>query len=98
MKIKSALLMLTLNAWLLSPAMADFQQGLEAARQGEHMRALKAWQPLAAEGHAASQYNLGLMYLHGLGVPANPVRAREWISKAAAQGYALAQQKLPTLP
>lgn len=98
MRIRSALLMLTLNAWLLSPAMADFQQGLEAARQGEHMRALKAWQPLAAEGHAASQYNLGLMYLHGLGVPPSAERARAWIGKAAAQGYAPAVQKLAALP
>ena len=98
MKIPSAWLLLSLNVCLLSPAWANFQQGLDAARQGEHMQALKVWQPLAAEGHAPSQYNLGLMYLHGLGVPANAERAREWIRKAAAQGYAPAQQKQSTLP
>jgi TPR repeat protein len=98
MKISSALLLLILNVWMLPPARADFQQGLDAARLGEHMQALKVWQPLAAEGHAPSQYNLGLMYLHGLGVPASAERAREWIRKAAAQGYGPAKQKLPSLP
>lgn len=98
MKYKTEWAILILNACTLIPALANFEQGLTAAKKGEYMLALKAWQPRAAEGHAASQYNLGLMYLHGLGVPADPNRAREWIDKAAAQGYAPAQKMLPILP
>ncbi|MDP7628350.1 MAG: SEL1-like repeat protein [SAR202 cluster bacterium] len=43
---------------------------------------------LAAEqGYAFAQYNLGLMYANGRGVPQNNVRAYVWWSVAAAQGH-----------
>ena len=42
----------------------------------------------AEQGDAKAQWNLGLMYLAGLGVPQDLVAAEQWIEKAAAQGYA----------
>ena len=42
----------------------------------------------AEQGDARSQWNVGLMYLAGLGVPQDLVAAEQWIEKAAAQGYA----------
>ena len=40
----------------------------------------------AEQGDAEAQYNLGLMYLEGLGVKQDNVEAYAWIRTAAAQG------------
>lgn len=49
---------------------------------------------LANLGAASAQYNLGLMYRKGDGVPADPARAALWLGKAAAQGHDNAQLSL----
>ena len=42
---------------------------------------------LAAEqGYAAAQFNLGVMYASGQGVPEDDVTAYAWLNIAAAQG------------
>ena len=41
-----------------------------------------------------AQYNLGLSYDKGLGVPQNYAQAALWYRKAAEQGYAMAQYNL----
>ena len=40
----------------------------------------------AEQGDASAQYNLGVMYLEGLGVKQDSVEAYAWIRTAAAQG------------
>ena len=40
----------------------DFQKGVEAYDKGDYETALKEWRPLAEQGNAKAQYNLGLMY------------------------------------
>lgn len=40
----------------------------------------------AEQGNAEAQYNLGVMYLEGLGVTQDSVEAYAWIRTAAAQG------------
>ena len=53
------------------------------------------WYKLAAEqGHAHAQYNLGLMYNYGRGVPKNLVEAFKWYKIAAEQGDMNAQFRL----
>ena len=49
---------------------------------------------LAEQGVAAAQYNLGVMYDNGKGVPENDVEAVKWFRKAAEKGYAYAQFNL----
>jgi hypothetical protein len=49
---------------------------------------------LAEQGDAEAQFNLGLMYDLGEGVPENDSEAVKWYRKAAAQGYAKAQLNL----
>ena len=49
---------------------------------------------LAEQGVATAQYNLGVMYADGDGVPENGAEAVKWFRKAAAQGDADAQSKL----
>ena len=48
---------------------ADFNKGLTAAQSGDFATALKEWKPLAEEGNAAAQNNLGLMYDNGWEFP-----------------------------
>ncbi len=64
---------------------------VEAAESGDYVTALRLWRPLAAQGHAYAQYNLGGMYHEGQGVPRDYAEAVKWYRKAAKQGYAQAQ-------
>ena len=82
---------LTASAW------ADFNAGENAYHRGDYATALREWQPLAKQGHAVAQYNLGLLYANGHGVPKDDVQARQWYEKAAAQGHANAQVNLGSL-
>jgi TPR repeat protein len=49
---------------------------------------------LAEQGVATAQYNLGVMYADGDGVPENGAEAVKWFRKAADQGDADAQYNL----
>ena len=76
------------------PAQADFQAGVDAYKREDYATALREWRPLAEQGHATVQYNLGLLYQNGLGVDRDYAQARQWYEKAAAQGDAGAQTNL----
>jgi hypothetical protein len=57
--------------------------------------AAASWSRKAAEqGYAEAQYNLGVMYLNGLGVRQDYATAMSWYRKAAEQGHASAQYSL----
>src|ERR1700734_2433937 len=82
---------------LLCPALlsaADFQIGLAAYNRGDFAAALQEWQPLAEQGDANSQYNLGLLYARGEGVPQDYQKAIVWYQKAAEQGVPAAEYNL----
>ena len=70
---------------------ADFQKGLTAAQSGDYATALREWTPLAEQGNAAAQGNLGMMYAKGDGVPQDNKTAVKWYKLAAEQGVASAQ-------
>ncbi len=72
----------------------DFQKGLEAAQKGDLAAALREWRPLAEQGQAGAQYNLGLMYDNGRGVTQDYKEAVRLFALAAAQGLAEAQYNL----
>jgi TPR repeat protein len=76
------------------PALADFQAGLEAYQKGDYVTAAKEWRPLADDGDPASQFNLGLLFLDGHGVPQSYVEAVNWFRRAAEQDYEPAQHNL----
>ena len=69
-----------------APAWADVDDGFTAYEAGDYATALKEWRPLAEQGYASAQYNLGLMYGNGEGVPLNYIKAYMWTSLAKAQG------------
>ena len=57
-----------------------------------------AWYRKAADqGHAVAQYNLGVLYRDGEGVPKDLAQAVAWFRKAADQGNAAAQNNLGVL-
>jgi len=49
-------------------ASAYFQKGVTAYNSGDYATALREWTPLAEEGDAIAQENLGGMYTLGQGV------------------------------
>ena len=40
----------------------SFEDGLDAAKNGDYQTTLRLWRPLAEQGHARAQHNLGIMY------------------------------------
>jgi len=73
---------------------ADFQKGLTAAESGDFATALREWTPLAEQGNANAQYNLGYMYEKGEGISQDYMTAVKWYRLAAEQGDADAQSSL----
>lgn len=47
---------------------------------------------MAEQGNPEAQYWLGIMYLHGYGVPMDRATATEWVRLSAWQGYVPAEQ------
>jgi len=83
---RAAFLCVTALVLITSVARADFEDGVKAARQGDYATALKEWKLLAEQGHASAQYNLGVMYANGQGVPQDYIQAHMWWNLSAAQG------------
>jgi TPR repeat protein len=85
-------LMATIN--LPTNGFADLQKGGEAYNRGDYAAALKEWRPLAEQGSAKAQDNLGHMYAIGQGVHQDYKTAFKWYNLAAEQGNADAQYNL----
>jgi TPR repeat protein len=75
-------------------AAQDFSKGYDAYQAGDYSTALQEWRPLASQGHAWSQYSLGLMYDTGEGVLQDYAEAARWYRLAAEQGNVYAQSSL----
>ena len=93
---KSLLAQFLLLVLLVSPMSfgADFQKGVTAAENGDYATALREWMPLAEQGYASAQNNLGGMYESGDGVPQDDQTAVKWYRLAAEQGVPKAQLHL----
>ena len=76
-------------------AMADdLDDGLAAYNDGDYATALKLWKPLAEQGDAEAQYNLGQMYQYGEGVRKDAKEAARWYRMAANKHHTKAQYAL----
>lgn len=67
---------------------------LPVVQQADPAVALKKWWPLAHQGDAQAQYELGLLYGTGTGVALDLAQAARWHKQAAAQGHDRAQAML----
>jgi TPR repeat protein len=63
---------------LPTPVGADFETGMDGYQRGNDATAMSEWRPLAEQGDALAQYNLGMLYEKGAGVPQDDVRAYMW--------------------
>jgi hypothetical protein len=87
-------LVLSLLIVSVLPALADFHAGLDAFNKGDYTTAAKEWRPLADAGDPVAQFNLGLLYVDGHGVPQSDAEAVNWFRRAAEQDYTPAQHNL----
>ena len=71
-----------------------FEDGLAAYRSADYSTALSIFQPLADQGDVAAQFDLGVMYADGRGVPQDDSEAARLFRLAAEQGHAVAQMVL----
>jgi uncharacterized protein len=73
---------------------AGFDEAITAYNLGDYATALKEFKPLAEQGDARAQHNLGVMYANGQGVSKDYAEAVKWCRKAADQGNAEGQYNL----
>ena len=97
-KLKRAIAAIVLVPAFATPVAAGtFEDAVDANARGDYVKALRLIRPLANDGDAAAQFNLGLMYMTGHGVQQDDSAAALWFRKAAEQGYAFAQSNLGAL-
>ncbi len=72
-----------------------YEDGKAAYERGDYATAFKLWLPLAEKGNAEAQYDIGVMYYEGRGVPRDYVYvfAYRWFNRAAAQGNSKAAHR-----
>ena len=100
MKTLTSTLCLTIAVFLGSTGVswsADYLTGLTAYRGGDYATAHRELTPLAEQGDAVAQYNLGVLYRDGQGVPQDYKTAVKWTRLAAEQGDADAQHNLGSM-
>ena len=86
----SALLAVSL-LFFAGAVQAGEAEGQAAARAGDFNSAVREFLPLAEQGYAGAQVNLGNFYLNGL---KDPLAAYPWFQKSAAQDFPSAQNAL----
>jgi len=85
---------------LLSPCLGHtdtFVSGLNAIDRSHYAAAYRSFKPLADDGIAEAQNNLGFLFQNGLGVRRNYNTAISWYQRAADQGLAEAEHNLGIL-
>jgi TPR repeat protein len=73
---------------------ADFDKGMEAYAKKDYAAALKELKPLAQQGDAKAQYNLGRIYSARKASSQDQKEAIIWYTKAAEQKDAFSQYTL----
>ncbi|VAW52348.1 hypothetical protein MNBD_GAMMA05-705 [hydrothermal vent metagenome] len=66
---------------------SNLEDAVEAMRTGNFAEAYCIMRPLAEDGDADAQYNIGWMYLNGYGLRVNDSLALDWWEKASSQGH-----------
>ena len=90
----AALLAATARPGAAADLLAD---GAAAYEAGDYGKAALTWRPLAEDGDAMAQFNLGLLLETGRGVTEDPAQAAVWYERAARQGVTQAQYNLALL-
>lgn len=72
----------------------DFDKALEAANRGDYYTARRLWQPLAEQGDALAEYNIGYMHYNGHGGNKDYGEAVKWYTLSALHGNNIARYAL----
>jgi hypothetical protein len=72
----------------------DFDDAVAAHKRQDYATAFALMRPLADQGVAKAQYDLGFMYAEGQGVAQDYAEAARWYRLAADQGHVTAQFNL----
>lgn len=75
----------------LSASDPDYDLGVSLLDAGQYVDALKSFGRSAKNGNTEAQYQIGIMFLEGQGMKANPEDAAYWFRKAAQNGHAPSQ-------
>ncbi|MBL8258620.1 MAG: sel1 repeat family protein [Candidatus Competibacteraceae bacterium] len=75
-------------------AEADWDRAKSAHERGDYTAELAIIRPMAEKGYPFAQFNLGVLYDEGKGMPEDNAKAMEWYRKAADQGFSQAQVNL----
>jgi uncharacterized protein len=75
----------------------NYQKGIRHYKPDDVAVAARELKPLAEQGNAEAQFNLGSLYYQGRGVPQDYKEAAQWMRKAAEQGHVFAQVTLGSL-
>ena len=81
MRRLTAILCLALAVLLGSAGVSEsahLQKATDAYERGDYATALRELRPLAEQGDASAQYNVGLIYDNGEGVPEDDKTAAKW--------------------
>jgi len=86
----------SLVGWMLTAGGSNayagpYEDSIDAHRRGDYATALRLLRPLAEQGNAHAQVDMGIMYLEGSGVTRDFKEAVRWCRLAADQGNAEAQ-------
>jgi TPR repeat protein len=92
--LRAALLAFALTLSAVPVAADTIDDAIAAHNRGDYETAERLFRPLAEQGDAVAQYNLGDLYHNGQGVPQDYAEAVRWYRMAAEQGYAWAQNNL----
>lgn len=88
-------ILLLITLFVASLWAGTYEQGLQAAENGDYKTAYKYLKPLAIQGDPRAQYKIG--ELHTFYAFKDPEKARKWYTLSAKQGYYKAQTELGLL-
>ena len=78
-------------------ASSNYEKGIRQYKPDDVAAAVRELKPLAEQGNAEAQFNLGSLYYQGWGVPQDYKEAVKWLRKAAEQGHVFSQSTLGTV-
>ena len=73
---------------------SEYVRGVQAFAEGDFQQAADLWLADAYRGSADAQFNVGVLYIEGKGLPVDRGEAIFWFTKAADQGHPEAQYNL----
>ena len=92
MRRSAARVILIISLLITGLAVAEtIEDAVKAKDLGDYKTAYRLFKPMAEQGNADAQFELGLMHFNGHGVPQDWEESAKWHRKAADQGHAPGQ-------